>query len=58
MLTLDPKVPAGPLDQTWTRFQFEARLVSPNPRGAVGERSTWGFAPLLVAVMMSAPRVQ
>src|SRR3954453_6184067 len=29
MLTLDPKVPAGPLDQKWTRFQFEARLVNP-----------------------------
>src|SRR2546423_591419 len=29
MLTLDPKVPAGPLDQKWTRFQFEAKLVNP-----------------------------
>jgi succinate dehydrogenase / fumarate reductase flavoprotein subunit len=29
MLTLDPRVPAGPLDQKWTRFQFEARLVNP-----------------------------
>jgi succinate dehydrogenase / fumarate reductase flavoprotein subunit len=30
MLTLDSKVPTGPLDEKWTRFQFEARLVSPN----------------------------
>jgi succinate dehydrogenase / fumarate reductase flavoprotein subunit len=30
MLTLDSKVPGGPLDEKWTRFQFEARLVSPN----------------------------
>ena len=29
MLTLDPRVPAGPLDQKWTRFQFEAKLVNP-----------------------------
>src|SRR5215203_1780440 len=29
MLTLDPKVPGGPLDQKWTRFQFEAKLVNP-----------------------------
>src|SRR6187399_3753351 len=29
MLTLDPKVPAGPLDQKWSRFQFEAKLVNP-----------------------------
>src|SRR4051794_996690 len=29
MLTLDARVPAGPLDQKWTRFQFEARLVNP-----------------------------
>jgi succinate dehydrogenase / fumarate reductase flavoprotein subunit len=30
MLNLDSKVPSGPLDEKWTRFQFEARLVSPN----------------------------
>src|SRR5437899_2052836 len=29
MLTLDSKVPTGPLDQKWTRFQFDARLVNP-----------------------------
>jgi succinate dehydrogenase / fumarate reductase flavoprotein subunit len=29
MLTLDSKVPGGPLDEKWTRFQFEARLVNP-----------------------------
>src|SRR6478672_13624936 len=29
MLTLDPKVPPGPLDQKWTRFQFEGKLVNP-----------------------------
>src|SRR5688572_13725746 len=29
MLTLDPRVPGGPLDQKWTRFQFEAKLVNP-----------------------------
>src|SRR6478609_9109263 len=29
MLTLDPKVPAGPLAEKWTRFQFEGRLVNP-----------------------------
>src|SRR3954451_15126729 len=28
-MTRAPKVPAGPLDQKWTRFQFEARLVNP-----------------------------
>jgi succinate dehydrogenase flavoprotein subunit len=29
MLKLDPKVPAGPLEQKWTKFKFEARLVNP-----------------------------
>jgi succinate dehydrogenase / fumarate reductase flavoprotein subunit len=29
MLNLDPRVPSGPLDQKWTKFQFEARLVNP-----------------------------
>jgi succinate dehydrogenase / fumarate reductase, flavoprotein subunit len=29
MLKLDPRVPPGPLDQKWTRFQFEAKLVNP-----------------------------
>ena len=29
MLSLDPKVPTGPLDQKWTRFQSEAKLVNP-----------------------------
>src|SRR4051794_31061210 len=29
MLTLDPRVPSGPLDQKWTKFQFEAKLVNP-----------------------------
>src|SRR5688572_23697352 len=29
MLTLDPKVPTGPLDQKWTKFRFEAKLVNP-----------------------------
>src|SRR3954469_15350706 len=29
MLTLDPRVPGGPLDQKWTRFQFEGKLVNP-----------------------------
>ena len=29
MLNLDPKVPTGPLEQKWTRFQFEGKLVNP-----------------------------
>jgi succinate dehydrogenase / fumarate reductase flavoprotein subunit len=29
MLTLDARVPSGPLDQKWTKFQFEAKLVNP-----------------------------
>src|SRR5262245_41564719 len=29
MLKLDSKVPAGPLEQKWTKFKFEARLVNP-----------------------------
>ncbi|HKB02226.1 MAG TPA: fumarate reductase/succinate dehydrogenase flavoprotein subunit [Gemmataceae bacterium] len=29
MVTLDPKVPAGPLEQKWTKFRFEAKLVNP-----------------------------
>jgi succinate dehydrogenase / fumarate reductase flavoprotein subunit len=29
MLTLDPRVPVGPLAEKWTRFQFEGRLVNP-----------------------------
>lgn len=29
MLTLDAKVPTGPLDQKWTKFRFDARLVNP-----------------------------
>ena len=29
MLTLDAKIPTGPLDQKWTKFQFEAKLVNP-----------------------------
>ncbi|MBO0696792.1 MAG: fumarate reductase/succinate dehydrogenase flavoprotein subunit [Zavarzinella sp.] len=29
MLSLDPKVPTGPLEQKWTKFQFEAKLVNP-----------------------------
>jgi succinate dehydrogenase / fumarate reductase, flavoprotein subunit len=29
MLKLDPKVPAGPLEQKWSRYQFEAKLVNP-----------------------------
>ena len=29
MLKLDSKVPAGPLEEKWTKFQFEAKLVNP-----------------------------
>jgi succinate dehydrogenase flavoprotein subunit len=29
MLTLDPKVPTGPLEQKWNKFRFEAKLVNP-----------------------------
>src|SRR6478609_4749594 len=29
MLKLDSKVPAGPLDQKWTKFKFDAKLVNP-----------------------------
>lgn len=29
MLKLEPRVPSGPLDQKWTKFQFEAKLVNP-----------------------------
>jgi succinate dehydrogenase flavoprotein subunit len=29
MLTLDPKVPTGSLEQKWTKFRFEAKLVNP-----------------------------
>jgi succinate dehydrogenase / fumarate reductase flavoprotein subunit len=29
MLKLDSKVPSGPLDQRWTKYKFEAKLVNP-----------------------------
>jgi succinate dehydrogenase / fumarate reductase, flavoprotein subunit len=29
MLKLDPRIPSGPLEQKWTKFQFEAKLVNP-----------------------------
>jgi succinate dehydrogenase / fumarate reductase, flavoprotein subunit len=29
MLKLDSKVPTGPLDQKWTKFKFDAKLVNP-----------------------------
>src|SRR5262245_30982775 len=29
MLKLDPKIPAGPLQEKWTRFKFESKLVNP-----------------------------
>src|SRR6187397_3450212 len=29
MLKLDPRTPAGPLEEKWTRFQFESKLVNP-----------------------------
>src|SRR3954468_11507882 len=29
MGTLDPKVPTGTLEQKWTKFRFEAKLVNP-----------------------------
>src|SRR5215213_10303329 len=32
MLTLDSKVPTGPLEQKWTKFRFEAKLVNPANR--------------------------
>ena len=32
MLKLDSKVPAGPLEEKWTRFKFEAKLVNPANR--------------------------
>lgn len=30
MVTLDPKVPPGPLEQKWDRHRFSEKLVSPN----------------------------
>jgi succinate dehydrogenase / fumarate reductase flavoprotein subunit len=32
MVTLDSKVPTGPLEQKWTKFRFEAKLVNPANR--------------------------
>ena len=29
MLKLDAKIPSGPMEQKWTKFQFEAKLVNP-----------------------------
>jgi succinate dehydrogenase / fumarate reductase flavoprotein subunit len=29
MVKLESRVPSGPLDQKWTKFQFEAKLVNP-----------------------------
>jgi succinate dehydrogenase / fumarate reductase flavoprotein subunit len=29
MLKLDPKTPTGPLEEKWTRFKFESKLVNP-----------------------------
>src|SRR5262249_39482860 len=39
MLKLDSKVPAGPLEQKWTKFKFEARLVNP-----ANKRKYWVIA--------------
>src|SRR5437763_15255699 len=29
MLKLESRVPSGPLEQKWTKFQFDAKLVNP-----------------------------
>jgi succinate dehydrogenase flavoprotein subunit len=36
MITLDSKVPSGPLDSKWDRHRFSEKLVSPSNKRSIG----------------------